>query len=190
MTEEIKVMDHAPVVELKRKKLFEEGTTLISKIANAQWVQGKFSPGVAVEYKTVSPDVGYSIRTVAWLSTAKKDGSHFVRSYGELDLIQRAALTDTEFFMQDTVHPESWVGRPVAFVVDQKSYETEDGDELFVNIIKEGTTRRPTDEEMGALRKDLAGTGILAEAGEAKPELEAAPEVVEDEDESFESIPF
>jgi hypothetical protein len=195
MPEEITVMDHAPVVELKRKKLFEEGTTLIAKIASAQWVQGKFSPGAAVEYKTVSPDVGYSIRTVAWLSTAKKDGSHFVRSYGELDLIQRAALTDTEFFMQDTVHPESWIGRPVAFVVDQKSYETEDGEELFVNIIKEGTTRRPTDEEMDALRKDLAGTGILAEAN-GHPELEAAAEVVEDdaaedgEEEAFSEAPF
>jgi hypothetical protein len=191
MSEEITEMDNAPVVELKRKKLFDEGTTIIAKIANAQWVQGKFSPGAAVEYKTVSPEVGYSIRTVAWLSTAKKDGSHFVRSYGELDLIQRAALTDVEFFQQETVDPETWIGRPVAFAVDQKSYETEDGEEHFVNIIKEGTTRRPTDEELDALRKDLAGTGILAETN-GKAQLEAASEVVEDDDaeEALEEVPF
>jgi hypothetical protein len=67
------VLENAPAVALKRKKLFDEGTTIIAKIASAQWVQGKFSPGVAVEYKTVSPEVGYSLRTVAWLSTAKKD---------------------------------------------------------------------------------------------------------------------
>jgi hypothetical protein len=74
--------------------------------------------------------------------------------------------------------------------VDQKSYETEDGEELFVNIIKEGTTRRPTDEELDALRKDLAGTGILAEPN-GKAELEAAPEVVEDDaEEEVEEAPF
>jgi hypothetical protein len=61
----------------------------------------------SVEYKTVPPEVGYSLRTVACLSTAKKDGSLFVRAYGELDLIQRAALTDVEFFTQDTVNPAS-----------------------------------------------------------------------------------
>jgi len=180
MNDEFTVMHDAPVVELKRKKLFEAGTTIIAKIANAQWIQGKFSPGVEVEYKTVSPEVGYNIRTVAWLSTRKDDGTHFVRSYGDLDLIQRAALTDVEFFQQDRVDPTSWIGRPVAFVVDQKSYETEDGDEFFVNIIKEGTTRRPTDEELDALRKNLAGTGIPADTN-GKAELEAAPEVVEDD---------
>jgi hypothetical protein len=186
MAEEIFVLENAPAVALKRKKLFDEGTTIIAKIASAQWVQGKFSPGVAVEYKTVSPEVGYSLRTVAWLSTAKKDGSHFVRSYGELDLIQRAALTDVEFFTQDNVNPDAWVGRPIAFVVDQKSYENEDGEELYVNIIKEGTTRRPTDEELDNIRQNLEGTGILAETN-GKKELETA-EVVDDfeaeEDES------
>jgi len=190
MAEEFTVMDNAPVVELKRKKLFEAGTTIIAKIANTQWVQGKFSPGAAVEYKTVSPEVGYNLRTVAWLSTRKDDGTHFVRSYGDLDLIQRAALTDVEFFQQETVDPASWIGRPVAFVVDQKSYETEDGEELFVNVIREGSTRRPTDEELDALRKDLAGTGILAEPN-GKAELEAAPEAVEDDaEEEVEEAPF
>ena len=191
MTDEFTVMHDAPVVELKRKKLFDAGTTIIAKIASAQWVQGKFSPGVEVEYKTVSPEVGYSIRQTAWLSTRKKDGKHFVKNYGDLDLIQRAALTDVEFFMQDKVDPTSWIGRPVAFGVDQKSYETEDGEEHFVNIIKEGTTRRPTDEELDALRKDLAGTGILAETN-GKAQLEAAPEVFEDDDaeEALETVPF
>src|SRR5215203_5097615 len=191
MAEEFTVMDNAPVVELKRKKLFEAGTTIIAKIANTKWVQGKFSPGAAVEYKTVSPDVGYNLRTVAWLSTRKDDGTHFVRSYGDLDLIQRSALTDVEFFQQETVGPETWIGRPVAFVVDQKSYETEDGEERFSNIIKEGTMRRPTDEELNTLRKDLAGTGILAETN-GKTELEAAPEVVEDDEveEEVEEAPF
>jgi hypothetical protein len=122
VTEEFTIMENAPIVQLKRKKLFDEGTTIIAKVVEAQWIQGKFSPGVAVEYKTVSPEVGYSLRNVAWLSTAKKDGSHFVKNYGELDLVQRAALTDVEFFQQDTVNPASWIGRPVAFVVDQKEY--------------------------------------------------------------------
>jgi hypothetical protein len=60
-----------------------------------------------------------------------------------------------------------------------------------VNIIKEGTTRRPTDEELNTLRKDLAGTGILAETN-GKAELEAAPEVVEDDEveEEVEEAPF
>jgi hypothetical protein len=191
MAEEFTVMENAPVVELKRKKLFEAGTTIIAKVDSAQWVQGKFSPGVAVEYKTVSPELGYSLRTTVYLSTRKDDGSHFVRDYGDLDLIQRAALTDIEFFQQNKVNPDTWVGRPVAFVVDQKSYETEDGEERFSNIIKEGTTRRPTDEELNTLRKDLAGTGILAETN-GKAELEAAPEVVEDDDaeEALEEVHF
>jgi hypothetical protein len=193
MAEEITVMNDAPVVELKRKKLFDEGTTIIAKIANAQWIQGKFSPGVEVEYKSVSPEIGYSFRTNVWLSTRKKDGAHFVKNYGPLDLTQRAALTDVEFFMQDKVDPTSWIGRPVAFVVDQKSYETEDGEELYTNIIKENTIRRPTDEELAKLREDLAGTGILAETN-GKAELEAAEEVVEDSgseaEEEVEEAPF
>jgi|SRR5215213_1124527 len=191
MAEGFTVLEHAPVVELKRKKLFDEGTPIIAKIANAEWVQGKFSPGVAVEYKTVSPEVGYSLRTTAYLSTRKDDGTHFVRDFKELDLIQRAALTDVEFFMQDKVDPTSWLGRPVAFVVDQKSYETEDGEERFANIIKEGTTRKPTEEELAKLREDLAGTGILAETN-GKAELEAAEEVVENEaaEEEVEEAPF
>ncbi len=194
MTEEFTIMENAPIVQLKRKKLFDEGTTIIAKVVEAQWIQGKFSPGVAVEYKTVSPEVGYSLRNVAWLSTAKKDGSHFVKNYGELDLVQRAALTDVEFFQQDTVNPASWIGRPVAFVVDQKEYETEEGDTLYTNVIKEGTTRRPTDEELDAIRENLAGTGILAsEASNGRKALDAATEaedadVVEDEEVS--SAPF
>ena len=191
MVEEFTVLEHAPVVELKRKKLFDEGTPIIAKIANAEWVPGKFSPGVAVEYKTISPEVGYSLRITAYLSTRKDDGTHFVRDFKELDLIQRAALTDVEFFMQDKVDPTSWLGRPVAFVVDQKSYETEDGEERFANIIKEGTTRKPTEEELAKLREDLAGRGILAETN-GKAELEAAEEVVENEaaEEEVEEAPF
>jgi len=193
MADEFTVMDNAPVVELKRKKLFDEGTTIIAKIANAQWIQGKFSPGVEVEYKSVSPEIGYSFRTNVWLSTRKKDGAHFVKNYGPLDLTQRAALTDVEFFMQDKVDPASWIGRPVVFVVDQKSYENEDGEELYTNIIKENTIRRPTDEELAKLREDLAGTGILAETN-GKAELEAAGEVVEDSgseaEEEVEEAPF
>jgi len=195
MAEEYAVLENAPNIALKRKKLFETGTTVIAKIADTEWVQGKFSPGVAVEYKTVSPEVGYSIRTMAWLSTAKKDGSNYVRPYGDLDLIQRAALTDVEFFLQDRVNPSSWVGRPVAFVVDHHTYETEDGEERSTNIIKEGTTRRPSDEELDAIRKNLEGTGILAEPN-GKAELDAASEVVDDDapvaslEENAEEVPF
>lgn len=191
MAEEIVTIDpaNAPYVPLKRRKLFDEGTTIIAKIVDAQWIQGKFSPGIVVEYKTVSPEVGYSIRTTAYLSTAKKDGSHFVRSHGELDLIQRAALTDTEFFLQDAVDPRTWIGRPVAFVVEQISYETEDGEERFTNSIKEGTTRRPTDEELANLRESLKGTTILASHKENK----AIPAPEGDDstpEEDFEDIPF
>jgi hypothetical protein len=190
VAEEITFLDTAPEVALKRRKLFDDGTTIIAKIADAQWVQGKFSPGVTVEYKTVSPEIGYSIRTTAWLSTAKKDGKHFVRNYGELDLIQRAALTDVEFFQQDHVDPASWIGRPVAFVVEQKSYENEDGDEMFTNIIKEGTTRRPTNDELAELRRNLAGTGILAETDDGKKELSAAEVVEGDDDDDDPEVPF
>jgi hypothetical protein len=100
-------------------------------------------------------------------------------------------LTDVEFFTQDNVNRDAWVGRPIAFVVDQKSYENEDGEELYVNIIKEGTTRRPTDEELDNIRQNLEGTGILAETN-GKKELEAA-EVVEDfeaEEDESEKAPF
>jgi hypothetical protein len=180
MAEQVKPLAQAPDVELKRRKLFAEGTTIIAKVDSAEWVQGQYSPGVAVEYKTVSPDVGYTIRDTVYLSTAKKDGRHFVRSFGPLDLVQRAALTDVEFFQQNKVDPAMWVGRPIAFVLDQKSYEDEDGEERFVNVIKEGTPRRPTEEELAQLQKDLAGTGIVAE-NNGKAELEAAAEVVEDD---------
>jgi hypothetical protein len=199
MAEEFTVMEDAPIVALKRKMFFEPGTTVIAKIAEAQWVQGKFSPGVAVEYKTVSPQVGYSIRNTAWLSTRKADGEHFVRNYGELDLIQRAALTDTEFFFLQNVDPNAWIGRPVAFVLDEKVYEDEDGEERRINIVKEGTTRRPTDEELDQVHKDLEGTGILASPSDGKAELEAASESSEEDDSSdeeddpereFANIPF
>jgi hypothetical protein len=194
VSDEFTIMDNAPVVQLKRKKLFDVDTTIVAKIVDAQWVEGKFSPGVAVEYKTVSPEVGYSLRNVAWLSRAKKDGSLFVRSYGELDLIQRAALTDVEFFQQDTVNPASWIGRPIAFVVDQKEYETEEGDTLYTNVIKEATTRRPTDEELDAVRENLSGTGILASgATNGQKALDAATEAEDAdvvEDEEVPSAPF
>jgi hypothetical protein len=197
MTEAIVTIDptDAPFVPLKRRKLFDDGTTIIAKIVDAQWIQGKFSPGIAVEFKTVSPEVGYSIRTTGYLSTSKKDGSHFVRSYGELDLIQRAALTDEEYFLQDAVDPRTWIGRPVAFVVEQLAFETEAGEERFTNSIKEGTVRRPTDEELEALRQTFKGSPILAAqttAQEATKALDApkATEELEDIEEDFEDLPF
>jgi hypothetical protein len=192
--EEFTVMEEAPYGQLKRRMLFDEGETIIAKIVDAQWIQGKFSPGVAVEFKTVFPQVGYSIRNTAYLSTAKKDGSHFVRSYGELDLIQRAALTDEEFFLQDSVDPSAWLGRPVAFVVDQLTYETEEGDERKTNTIKEGTMRKPTEEELADLKERFKGSKILAaqkQASEAKALASGAgEEVPEENEEDLEQAPF
>jgi hypothetical protein len=92
--------------------------------------------------------------------------------------------------LQENVQPETWVGRPVAFVLEQRTYENEDGDEVAYNVVKAGTTRKPTEEELAKLREDLAGTGILAETN-GKAELEAAPEVVEDsEEDELEEVPF
>jgi hypothetical protein len=87
----------------------------------------------------------------------------------------------------------------VAFVLDEKVYEDEDGEERRINIVKEGTTRRPTDEELDQVHKDLEGTGILASPSDGKAELEAASESSEEDDSSdeeddpereFANIPF
>ena len=177
--QEFTTMENAPVVELKRKKLFEEGTTVIAAIASADWMQGQFSPGVAVEYRTLSPEVGCAIRQRAWLSKAKKTEELYVKNGGELDLLQQAALTDAEFLSQAAVNPQSWVGRPVAFVLDKKSYENEDGEELFVNIVRDGSTRKPTDEELASVQDLLASVGVLSTNGNQK-ELSAAEEDSED----------
>jgi hypothetical protein len=77
--EEVQEVIDSVYVPVKRKKLFEDGTTIIAKVVGAQWVQGKFSPGVAVDFKSVSPEVGYSLRTTVYLSTRKDDGSYFVK---------------------------------------------------------------------------------------------------------------
>ena len=133
MAEELITIDHVDV-DCKRKKPFPDGEAIIGKVVGAQWVQGQYSPGVAVDLKTVSPDVGYSLRSTVYLSTRKDDGSHYVAPDKPFDYMQRAVLMDEEFFLQDSVSPETWIGRPVAFVVEQASYETEEGEERYYNI--------------------------------------------------------
>jgi hypothetical protein len=83
--------------DLKRRKLFPDGTEIVAAINGAERTQGKFAPGIAVELKTILPELGYSLRHQAWFSTRKADGSHFVKPGGDLDLLQQAALTDVEF---------------------------------------------------------------------------------------------
>jgi hypothetical protein len=176
MAEELITIDHVDV-DCKRKKLFPDGEAIIGKVVGAQWVPDKYSPGVAVDFKTVSPDVGYSLRSTVYLSTRKDDGSHYVAPDKPFDYMQRAVLTDEEFFLQDSVSPETWIGRPVAFVVEQASYETEEGEERFYNIIKPHTVRKPTNEELADLQERFKGSKILAaqkQASEAKA-LAAAP---------------
>ena len=84
---------------------------------------------------------------------------------------------DAEYLLTDSVSPETWIGRPVAFVVEQASYETEEGEERFYNIIKPHTVRKPTNEELADLQERFKGSTILAaqkQASEAKA-LAAAP---------------
>ena len=187
MPEEVQVIDSV-YVPVKRKKLFEDGTTIIAKVFGTQWVQGKFSPGVAVDFKSVSPEVGYSSRTTVYLSTRKDDGSYFVKPGGDLDQLQSAVLSDEEFFMMDAVSPEVWVGRPVAFEVEVLEKEI-NGEIRKLNIIRSGSFRRPTEEELASIRESLRDSRA-AKALEA-----AAPTVTtngsEDVDEGdFDELPL
>ena len=74
MPEEVQVIDSV-YVPVKRRKLFPDGTDILAAIADARWVSGKFSPGVSADFKTLSPEVGYSLRTPVYLSTRRDDGS-------------------------------------------------------------------------------------------------------------------
>lgn len=198
MSEEFVVID--PIaVPLKKKKVFPDGTAVIAKIVDARWVQGKFSPGIAVDVKTLSPEIGFSLRTTAYFSKRRDDESLYVKTGGSLDLIQQAVLTNEEFFMLDSVSPETWIGRPLAFNVELVEFEREDGETGQTNYITDSTIRRPTDEELAALRESLEGSKILSlsraqrEASEAKNKALVAPtnqENGDNEDEDFESIPF
>jgi hypothetical protein len=47
MTEEFVVIDPITVPLKKKKKAFPDGTTVIAKAMDAQWVQGKFSPSTS-----------------------------------------------------------------------------------------------------------------------------------------------
>jgi hypothetical protein len=151
--EEVQVIDSV-YVPVKRKKLFEDGTDIIAKIADAKWVQGRFSPGVACDFKSVSPEVGYSLRTTVYLSTRKDDGSYYVGLGSDLEALQNAVLSDEEFFLMDAVSPEVWVGRPVAFQVEVLEKEIK-GELRKLNVIKPGSFRRPTEEELASIRESL-----------------------------------
>ena len=187
MPEQVQVIDSV-YVPVKRKKLFEDGTTIIAKVVDAQWVQGKFSPGVAVDFKSVWPEVGYSLRTTVYLSTRKDDGSYFVKPGGDLDRLQSAVLSDEDFFIMDAVSPEVWAGRPVAFEVEVLEKEIA-GEMRRLNIIRSGSFRRPTEEELASIRESLRDSHA-AKALEA-----AAPTVTtngsEDVDEGdFDELPL
>ena len=87
MTEEL--IRTAAQPDLKRRKLFLDGTKIVAAINSAERTQGRFAPGLAVELKTILPQLGYSLRHQAWFSTRKADGSHYVKPGGDLDLLLR-----------------------------------------------------------------------------------------------------
>jgi hypothetical protein len=195
--EEVQLIDAVPV-SLKRRMLFESGTDIIAKITSAEWMQGKFSPGIATEFKTVSPAIGYSLRTTLFLSTRRDDGSHFVKTGGELDLLLNAVLTPEEFFMQDSVDPTAWVGRPIAFKVEVLEYETQNGEPRKTNTIMPGTFRQPSEEELGTISNSLTNPSTLRKAieqasdakGEAKAPEKSSEASEEIDETDFENIPF
>jgi hypothetical protein len=192
--------------DLKRRKLFPDGTKIVAAINNAERIQGKFAPAIAVDLKTILPELGYSLRHTAFYSTRKKDGSHYVKPGGDLDLLQQAALTDVEFFVNSKVDAERLIGRLVAFDVEVVEYKTEDGTLKKVNNIVEGSIRKPCEEELEKIGSTRLGAAILrrtaAAEGAALQALESPGESVTngknkalphaeetDVEEEFENVP-
>jgi hypothetical protein len=165
--------------DLKRRKIYPTGTQVVAAINDAERVQGKFAPGIAVDLKTILPELGYSLRHTAWFSTRKADGSHFVKPGGDLDLLQQAALTDIEFFVNSKVDAERLIGRLIAFEVQLAEYEAEDGTPKRANNIVGGTIRKPTEEELEKIAATRLGAAILrrtAAAEEAALRMLESPE--------------
>jgi hypothetical protein len=194
--------------DLKRRKLFLDGTKIVAAINSAERTQGKFAPGLVVELKTILPELGYSLRHQAWFSTRKADSSHYVKPGGDLDLLQQAALTDVEFFVNSKVDAERLIDRLVAFDVEVVEYETEDGTVKKVNNIIEGSIRKPSEEELEKIGSTRLGAAILrrtaaaeeaalralespgAASGESKALPNAAADAEEtDVEEEFDNIP-
>jgi hypothetical protein len=167
VTEE--AMPTAAHPDLKRRKLFPDGTEIVAAINGAERTQGKFAPGIAVELKTILPELGYSLRHQAWFSTRKADGSHYVKPDGDLDLLQQAALTDVEFFVNSKVDAQRLIGRLVAFDVEVVEYETEDGTvkKVRYNIV-EGSIRKPSQEELEKIGSTRLGAAILTRTAAAE----------------------
>jgi hypothetical protein len=194
--------------DLKRRKLFPDGTQIVAAINGAELTQGKFAPGIAVELKTILPELGYSLRHQAWFSTRKADGSNFVKPSGDLDLLQQAALTDVEFFVNSKVDAERLIGRLVAFDLEVVEYETENGETREVNNIVEGSIRKPSEEELEKIGSTRLGAAILRRTaaaeetalqalespGSANGERKALPSATDvketDVEEEIENIPF
>ena len=205
MTEE--AIPTAAHPDLKRRKLFPDGTQIVAAINGAERTQGKFAPGIAVELKTILPELGYSLRHQAWFSTRKADGSNFVKPGGDLDLLHQAGLTDVEFFVNSKVDAERLIGRLVAFGVEVVEYETEDGKLKKVNNIAEGSIRKPSEEEFEKIGSTRLGAAILRRTaaaeetalqalespGSANGERKALPSAAEaeetDVEEEFENSP-
>jgi len=162
------VISTAAHPDLKRRKLFPDGTQIVAAINDAERTQGRFAPGIAVELKTILPELGYSLRHQAWFSTRKADGSHFVKPGGDLDVLQQAALTDVEFFVNSKVDAERLIGRLVAFDVEVVEYETEDGKVKKVNNILEGSIRKPSEEELEKIGSTRLGAAILRRTAAAE----------------------
>jgi hypothetical protein len=153
--------------DLKRRKLFLDGIEIVAAINSAERTQGRFAPGLVVELKTILPELGYSLRHQAWFSTRKADSSHYVKPGGDLDLLQQAALTDVEFFVNSKVDAERLIDRLVAFGVEVVEYETEDGKVKKVNII-EGSIRKPSEEELEKIGSTRLGAAILRRTAAAE----------------------
>jgi hypothetical protein len=197
---------HVDGVALKRRKVYKTGTTIVAIIAKAEWVAGKFSPGFASDFRTLSPEIGYALRHTSWLSTRRDDGSHFVKTDGDLDRLQQAALTAEEFFFVQEVEPERLQGRIVAFDVERVEYEVEVGGETetrVANNVLGETIRKPTDDELKAIAESEGGKVILNKALTMRrqavmqaiesPDSPTATEAVEEleaTEESFEDLPF
>jgi hypothetical protein len=91
-----------------------------------------------------------------------------VKPGGDLDLLQQAALTDVEFFVNNKVDAERLIGRLVAFDVEVVEYETEDGSVKKVNNIVEGSIRKPSEEELEKIGSTRLGAAILRRTAAAE----------------------
>jgi hypothetical protein len=205
------VIPSAAHPDLRRRTLFPDGTEVVAAITDVDEFVGQYSPGYTIDFKSILPRLGYSLRHTSFLSTRKKDGSYYVSPGSSLDQLQQAALTDIEFFVNSKVDIDRLVGRLVAFTTEVHEYESEDGNIRRVNRIVEDSIQKPTEAELEKIGSTRLGAAILkrtAAAEEAaiaaleapsgagngnQKALVAMPDVVEDDvdsDDDLDQLPF